>query len=187
MAKGFASTLTSQQNQKETQVQEVQSIQQIQENLLTYVEELTDPRKPRTQKHLFKDIITIAILAVIGGAEGWEDIENYGISKYSWLKEFLELANGLPSDDTFRRVFERLNPHELEKVLSRWVQTLMGSLTGKIVSLDGKCVRGSYNRNQGLKALNLLTAFAGEQKLILEQVKVESKSNEITAIPVLLN
>jgi hypothetical protein len=77
-------------------------------------------------------------LAVIAGAEGWEDMENYGLSKQSWLSEFLELPNGIPSDDTFRRVFERINPEALAKVLSQWLPHLIGSLSGEIVPIDGK-------------------------------------------------
>ncbi len=106
--------------------------------------------------------------------------------KQSWLSEFLELPNGIPSDDTFRRVFERINPEVLAKVLSQWLPHLIGSLSGEIVPIDGKSLRGSYDRNQGIKALHLVTAWAGEQKLVLGQVKVEDKSNEITAIPALL-
>ncbi|MCA2657053.1 MAG: ISAs1 family transposase, partial [Microcystis sp. M049S2] len=147
---------------------------------------MPDPRVSRTQKHLLTDILVIAILAVIAGAEGWEDMENYGLSKQCWLSEFLELPNGIPSDDTFRRVFERINPEALAKVLSQWLPHLIGSLSGEIVPIDGKNLRGSYDRNQGIKALHLVTAWAGEQKLVLGQVKVEDKSNEITAIPALL-
>nr|WP_304598359.1 ISAs1 family transposase [Microcystis sp. 0824] len=91
---------------------------------MTYLQDIPDPRVSRTQKHLLTDILVIAILAVIAGAEGWEDIENYGLSKQSWLSEFLELPNGIPSDDTFRRVFERINPEALAKVLSQWLPHL---------------------------------------------------------------
>ena len=186
MAKGFAPTVQSVTKERSTRSQEIQPIENIQANLLTYVEEIKDPRSQRTQKHLFKDILVIAILAVIAGAEGWEDMENYGISKYSWLKEFLELPNGIPSDDTFRRVFERVNPEELERALNKWLQLFVGSLVGEVIPIDGKNLRGSYDRNQGIKALNLVTAWASQQQLILRQVKVEDKSNEITAIPILL-
>ena len=120
MAKGFQTQIKSEQKKKQSLI--VESCEDIQEKLLRYVEEVEDPRVKRTQKHLLKDILTIAILAAIAGAEGWEDMENYGISKYSWLKEFLELPNGIPSDDTFRRVFERIKPEELEKVFQKWIQ-----------------------------------------------------------------
>ena len=141
-------------------------INEIQASLLNYVQDIPDPRVSRTQKHLLTDILVIAILAVIAGAQGWEDMENYGISKQPWLSEFLELPNGIPSDDTFRRVFERINPEALEEVLARWLPQLMGSLTGEIVPIDGKNLRGSYDRSQGVKALHLVTAWASEQKLL---------------------
>jgi len=184
MAKGFQTQIKSAQPKKQSVI--VESFEDIQEKLLSYVEEIEDPRVNRTKKHLLKDILTIAILAAIAGAEGWEDIENYGISKYSWLKEFLELPNGIPSDDTFRRVFERIKPEEFERVFQKWIQQLMGSLEGEVIPIDGKNLRGSYDREKSLKALNLVTAWASEQKLILGQVKVNDKSNEITAIPALL-
>lgn len=186
MAKGFAPKVETKNKKTETRLQSIPSISEVQDNLLSYVEEIKDPRSPRTQKHLLKDILVIAILAVIAGAKGWEDMENYGLSKYVWLKEFLTLTNGIPSDDTFRRVFERINPTELERILAQWLQGILGSLVGEVVSIDGKCLRGSYDREKGIKALSLLTAWAGKQQLILGQVKVEDKSNEIPAIPTLL-
>jgi predicted transposase YbfD/YdcC len=162
------------------------SIQEIQDSLLSYVAQIKDPRVARTQKHKLTDILIIALLAVIGGGEGWEDMENYGIAKEQWLREFLELPNGIPSDDTFRRVFERIQPESLEKCLSQWLRAIMGSLQGEIVPIDGKNLRGSYDRNQEKSALHLVTAWASEQRLVLGQVKVEDHSNEITAIPALL-
>ena len=120
------------------------------------------------------------------GAEGWEDIENYGLAKQKWLAEFLELPSGIPSDDTFRRVFERIDPQVLEQCLSLWIRGIVSSLEGKIVPLDGKTIKGSYDRERGFKALHLVTAWASEQRLILGQIKVEDSSNEITAIPALL-
>ncbi len=100
---------------------------------------------------------------------GWEDIENYGQSKQEWLEEFLELPHGIPSDDTFRRVFERIDPKALENGLTKWVQELIPTLEKEIVSIDGKCLRGSYDRNQGLKALHLVTAWAAKERLTLGQ------------------
>lgn len=186
MGKGFAPVLPTGNKAQLKPELPLTSINEIQASLLTYLQDIPDPRVSRTQKHLLTDILVIAILAVIAGAEGWEDMENYGLSKQSWLSEFLELPNGIPSDDTFRRVFERINPEALAKVLSQWLPHLIGSLSGEIVPIDGKSLRGSYDRNQGIKALHLVTAWAGEQKLVLGQVKVEDKSNEITAIPALL-
>ena len=161
-------------------------ISQIQADLSSYFTDVKDPRANRTKKHLLKDILVIAILAVIAGAKGWEDIENYGQAKQKWLSEFLELPHRIPSDDTFRRVFERIDPLALCECLTQWVQQLIPSLEQKIVSIDGKCLRGSYDREQGIKALHLVTAWVAEQNLTLGQIKVEAHSNEITAIPALL-
>ncbi len=116
-------------------------LDEIQTNLSSYFAALRDPRVSRTKKHLLKDILVIAILAVIAGAEGWKDIENYGLSKQQWLEEFLELPNGIPSDDTFRRVFERIDPEALEQSLTKWVQQLIRSLKQQIIPIDGKCLR----------------------------------------------
>ncbi len=135
---------------------------------------------------MLKDILVIAILAVIGGAEGWEDIENYGLAKQQWLQQFLALPHGIPSDDTFRRLFERIEPVAFSECLTQWVQQLIPSLEQKVVPLDGKCLKGSYDREQGIKALHLVTAWVAEQNLTLGQIKVEDHSNEITAIPALL-
>jgi hypothetical protein len=101
-------------------------------------------------------------------------------------EEFLELPNGIPSDDTFRRVFEKLDPKVLEQKLSQWLPQIMGSVCQEIIPIDGKTLRGSYDRDKGLKNLHLVTAWASEQRLVLGQVKVEDHSNEITAIPALL-
>jgi hypothetical protein len=185
MALGFASAQAEQAKQSARQVQ-LTPIAEIQANLSNYFSEIKDPRVGRTKKHLLQDILVIAILAVIAGAEGWEDIENYGISKQEWLKEFLELPNGIPSDDTFRRVFERLDPLAIENGFSKWIQQLIPSLEQKIVPIDGKCLRSSYDRERGIKALHLVAAWVAKQNLTLGQIKVEDHSNEITAIPALL-
>lgn len=113
-------------------------------------------------------------------------MENYGISKQTWLEEFLELPNGIPSDDTFHRVFEFIDPEALNRCFLQWVEALVGSMSGEIIPIDGKTIRGSFDRNQGQSALHVISAWASEQRLVLAQVKVEDKSNEITAIPALL-
>jgi len=186
VGKGFTVDTTSPKSHTPLNKSRVRSTKELETSLLSYFDEIPDPRAERTRKHLLKDIIIIAILAVIAGAEGWEDMENYGISKQQWLEEFLELPNGIPSDDTFRRVFEKLNPQVLEEKLTQWLQQLVGSVVSEVVSIDGKSLRGSYDRNQGVKALHLVSAWANEQRLVLGQVKVEDHSNEITAIPALL-
>ena len=147
---------------------------------------IEDPRVERTKKHQLTDILVIAILAIIAGGQGWEDIENYGISKQKWLEEFLALPNGIPSDDTFRRVFEFIDPEALHRCFVRWVETLVTQMGGEVVPIDGKTLRGSYDRTQGKSALHVISAWTSEQRVILAQLKVEDKSNEITAIPALL-
>ncbi|MBC6434622.1 ISAs1 family transposase [Nostoc sp. HG1] len=151
-----------------------------------YFTQVKDPRVERTRWHLLPDIITIAILAVIAGAQGWEDIEEYGLSKKEWLETFLELPFGIPSPDTFRRVFERINPKEFEQCFRRWVQSLVEKLGVEVVAIDGKNHRGSYDRASQLKALHTVSAWSSEHRLVLGQTKVSAKSNEITAIPALL-
>jgi predicted transposase YbfD/YdcC len=165
---------------------QVADIRRIQQSLVEYFADIEDPRVERTKKHQLTDILVIAILAIIAGAQGWEDIENYGISKQKWLEEFLALPNGIPSDDTFRRVFEFIDPEALHQCFVRWVKTLVTNMGGEIVPIDGKTLRGSYDRNQGKSALHVISAWASEQRLVLAQLKVEDKSNEITAIPALL-
>ena len=185
MGKGFA-PLKAKSEKPAAKSTKLTPISQIQTDLSSYFNDIKDPRVNRTKKHLLKDILVIAILAIIAGAEGWEDIENYGIAKQEWLSEFLELPHGIPSDDTFRRLFERINPIALSECLTKWVQQLIPSLEGLIVPIDGKCLRGSYDREQGKSALHLVTAWVAEQNLTLGQIKVEDRSNEITAIPALL-
>lgn len=152
-----------------------------------YFTQVKDPRVERTRWHLLTDIITIGILAVIAGAQGWEDIEEYGINKKEWLETFLELPFGIPSPDTFRRVFEKINPKEFEQCFREWVQSLVENLGVEVVAIDGKTHRGSYDRESKLKALHTVSAWSCEHRLVLGQTPVSSKSNEITAIPALLD
>ena len=152
-----------------------------------YFTEIKDPRVERTRYHLLTDIITIAILAVIAGAQGWEDIEEYGLNKKEWLETFLELPFSIPSPDTFRRVFEKINPKEFEQCFRQWVQSLVEKLGVEVVAIDGKTHRGSYDRESKLKALHTVSAWSSEHRLVLGQTKVNAKSNEVTAIPELLD
>jgi predicted transposase YbfD/YdcC len=151
-----------------------------------YFGQLRDPRLERTRAHQLLDIITIALFAVLSGADSWVAIETYGNAKRSWLETFLVLPNGIPSHDTFARVFARLDPEALEASFQQWVQALVSTLGGQLVAIDGKTVKGSYDREGGIKALQLVSAWASEHRLVLGQCAVASKSNEITAIPVLL-
>jgi len=154
-------------------------------SLQSMFEGVEDPRIDRTKRHQLLDIILIAILAVICGAEGWVDIEAFGKAKEEWLKTFLALPNGIPSHDTFGRVFARIDAQQFEQCFLSWVQSLNEKISG-VVAIDGKTVRRSHDRAKGKKALHLVSAWASEARLVLGQVAVEEKSNEITAIPELL-
>jgi predicted transposase YbfD/YdcC len=147
---------------------------------------LQDPRSKRTQLHQLSDILTIAILSTIAGGQGWEDMEVYGESKQVWLSTFLALPNGIPSADTFRRLFERIHHQQFEQCFEQWVKVLVEDLSVNLIAIDGKKVNGSYERSVGRKALHLVSAWASEHRLVLAQVKVQDKSNEITAVPALL-
>ena len=145
-----------------------------------------DPRKDRTKEHKLIDIIAIAICAVICGAEGWTDIENFGKSKEIWLRTFLELPNGIPSHDTFGRVFSRLNAQEFQMAFWEWVWAVNELIQGQVINIDGKCLRGSDDERLGKRAIYMVSAWATENEIVLGQRKVDEKSNEITAIPELL-
>lgn len=147
---------------------------------------IPDPRVERTRAHHLVDIITIALLAILSGAEGWNAIETYGLAKQPWLETFLDLPNGIPSHDTFARVFARLDPNMLESKFQAWVKLLASSLGATVIAIDGKSVKGSYDREKGVNALQLVSAWASEHQLVLGQCAVDAKSNEITAIPILL-
>ena len=148
--------------------------------------QMSDPRIDRTKRHNLIDILTIAICAVICGADSWVAIELYGCTKYEWLKTFLELPNGIPSHDTFARVFAQLNPQQFQSCFLNWIKSIQKITDGEVVAIDGKTLCGSYDRNSDQTAIQMVSAWATTNKLVLGQVKVDSKSNEITAIPELL-
>ncbi len=183
MASGFKSP---QQTTKSLKVLSIANATALTEQMELVFSEIKDPRVERTRTHLLIDILMIAILSVIAGGKGWEDMETYGLSKYDWLKQFLALPNGIPCPDTFRRVFERIEPKVFERCFQRWVQSIIVSIGAQVIPIDGKTLRGSYDREQKKSALHLVSAWASEHSLVLGQVKVTDKSNEITAIPALL-
>src|SRR5215212_1810526 len=147
---------------------------------------LADPRATRRCDHQLIDILAIAVCAVIACAESWEDIELYGRSKQARLKTFLALPNGIPSHDTFRRVFMLLDPDAFEACFARWAQSLTGKVEREVVAIDGKTVRHSGSRRHDHGPLHLVSAWASDQGLVLGQREVDGKSNEITAVPELL-
>ncbi len=106
--------------------------------------EIQDPRVERSRLHLLTDILIIGILSVIAGGKGWEDMENYGLSKYDWLKQFLGLPEGIPSADTFRRVFERINPKVFERCFRRWVESIVEAEGARVIPIDGKTLKGEH-------------------------------------------
>lgn len=148
---------------------------------------LTDPRTDHTRRHNLLDIVIIAILAVICGADSWTDIETYGEAKETWLRKFLELPNGIPSHDTFGRVFARLDAQEFQQCFMNWVTAANKLTQGQVIALDGKCLRGTQDKYLGKKAIYMVSAWATADHLVLGQRKVEEKSNEITAVPELLS
>lgn len=155
--------------------------------LLDCFADLEDPRLDRTQRHHLLDIVVIAVCAITGGAEGWTDVEAWAESKHDWLKTFLELPNGIPSHDTFGRVFARLDPVALQDRCVRWLTAASTALDRPHLALDGKTVRGAFRDATGQPALHLVSAWATAQRLALGQVAVDAKSNEITALPELLD
>jgi len=155
-------------------------------SLLAHFADLTDPRVERTKLHQLLDLLVIAMCATICGAEGWEDFAEFGKAKREWFETFLELPNGIPSPDTFRRVLQRLDPKEFEACFLRWVQAINHIASGQIVALDGKQLRSSRDAAASLGAIHMVSAWACENRLVLGQIKVDDKSNEITALPELL-
>ena len=154
--------------------------------LLDYFKDLEDPRIERCKRHSLLDIITIAICAVICGADTWVHVAMFGRSKEEWFRTFLELPNGIPSHDTFGDVFSRLDPERFQECFMEWSQGVAELLPGDVVAIDGKTARRSYDTQAGKGALHLVSAWASTNTLTLGQVSTEEKSNEITAIPKLL-
>ena len=146
---------------------------------------IEDPRHHNT-RHLFHDMLLIALCAVICGADCWTQVAEYGQSKIDWFKQFLELPNGIPSHDTFGRLFAKIDPNGFRDFFTRWVQDISESLAGKTVAIDGKTLRGSHDRINGKSAIHMVSAWVSDIHLVLGQLKTEEKSNEIAAIPELI-
>lgn len=161
-------------------------IQTVETTIADSFIDLEDPRMDRTKRHQLLDIIIIGICAVICGADGWTGVEKFGKAKLPWLQTFLALPNGIPSHDTFGRVFARLDPEAFQRCFMRWVQAIEVFTGGPVVAIDGKCLRRSHDQRLGKEAIHMVSAWATQDHLVLGQRKVATKSNEITAIPELL-
>jgi len=158
------------------------SIPSLKDHLL----QLTDPRLKRRRRHELIDVLMIAVTALLCGAENFMQMAQFGRAKEAWLRTFLALPNGIPSHDTFRRVLMLLSPEKFSAVFLSWTQTLRAAVAAEVVALDGKTVRRSFDVAKGRSAIHLVSAWASVNRLVLGQIKVDDKSNEITAVPELL-
>jgi predicted transposase YbfD/YdcC len=156
------------------------------DTLLEYVNKLEDPRSKTNQKHPLVNIVVIAICASIAGATKYTQVETFGKERREWLEEFLDLANGIPSHDTIGRIFHLLNPESFGKLFHSWIETVFGKLRPQVIAIDGKSARRSGDSCAGVGPLHMVSAWAAEDNIVLGQVKTADKSNEITAIPLLL-
>lgn len=157
-------------------------------SIQTHFAGLTDPRSEHTKQHVLLDIIVMAFSAILCGADSWVEVEAFGEAKLEWFRRFLLLpaSRGIPSHDTFGEVFARLNPEEFQACFLSWVQAVVTATQSQVVAVDGKTVRRSHNRHLGKGPIHMVSAWAQTNRLVLGQVKVDEKSNEITAIPALL-
>ena len=147
---------------------------------------LVDPRAERAKRHELLDIIVITICGVICGADNWVEIEEFGNARLEWLSRFLRLPNGIPSHDTFGRVFSRLDPDQFGACFMNWARSVAELTQGEVVAIDGKTLRRCHDRGQGRAPLHLVSAWAAQNHLVLGQTRTQAHSNEITAIPQLL-
>lgn len=151
-----------------------------------HFENVTDPRVDRGANHNLLEMVFIALTAALCGANGWTDVERFAKAKLDWFRRYIELPHGVPSHDTFGRVFARLETGEFLSAMHRWVDQFAGSLRGRGIAVDGKTLRGSFDQAAGQSPLHTITAFATDTRLVLRQMSLEEGSNEIPAVPVLL-
>jgi predicted transposase YbfD/YdcC len=160
--------------------------QELTASIVEHFEELVDPRIERQKQHKLLDIIVIAICAVLCGANDWVAVETFGKAKEGWFRRFLALPNGIPSHDTFGRVFALLSPGQFQECFVSWIQAVVQVVAGQFVAIDGKTLRRSYDRRSAKAAIHMVSAWAAQNRVVLGQLKTAEKSNEITAIPELL-
>jgi len=151
-----------------------------------HFENVTDPRVDRGGNHDLLEMVFVALTAAICGANGWADVERFAKAKLDWFRQYIDLPHGVPSHDTFGRVFARLDTGEFLSAMHQWVDQFAGSLRGRGIAIDGKTLRGSFDQAAGQSPLHTITAFATDTRLVLRQMSVGEKSNEIPAVPVLL-
>jgi predicted transposase YbfD/YdcC len=154
--------------------------------IIAHFASVTDPRIDHTKRHQLLDLLTIALCAIICGADEWVAMEEFGNAKREWFDTFLDLPNGIPSHDTFGRVFAALDPDQFQQCFLAWVQQTVVRTEGEVIACDGKTVRRSHDRGAGKAAIHMVSAWADANHLVLGQLAVEEKSNEITALPALL-
>jgi predicted transposase YbfD/YdcC len=160
--------------------------QRLTASIVEHFANLIDPRIERQKQHQLIDILVIALCAVLCGANDWVAVETFGKAKEAWFRRFLELPNGIPSHDTFGRVFALLSPEQFQECFVSWIQAVVQVVTGQLVAIDGKTLRRSYERRSAKAAIHMVSAWAAQNRVVLGQLKTEEKSNEITAIPELL-
>lgn len=151
----------------------------------TFFKSIEDHRR-HNKLHKLIDVIIIAICGVVAGADTYEQIENFGKKRKKWLSRFLELPHGIPSHDTFGRIFERMDPGEFQNSFKRWIEYVSEQTKDQVVAIDGKTLRRSHNKSDDKKAIHMVSAWASSNQVVLGQLKTDEKSNEITAIPQLL-
>jgi predicted transposase YbfD/YdcC len=154
--------------------------------LLDHISIIKDPRQNWKVAHKLSDIIFLAIVAVIAGAEGWEEIEDFGHDKLEWLKQYGDFENGVPVHDTIARVVSMINPKQFQTCFIAWMKDCHTATKGDVIAIDGKTVRGSYDKSKKRGAIHMVSAFSAANEVVLGQIKTQEKSNEITAIPELL-
>ena len=155
-------------------------------NLMEHFSSLEDPRRAQGRRHNLLDIVAMTICAVVAGAEGWDDVELFAQCKVQWFGRFLELPNGIPCSDTFARVFARIDPDRFRDCFRAWVSSVHRLTQGEVIAVDGKTLRRSHDRRADKEAIHMVSAWATENSLVLGQARTDAKSNEITAIPELL-
>ena len=159
----------------------------MQKGLLAHFEAMSDPRVDRTKRYPLIEIIFLIISGTVSGCDGWKSLKDFGEAKLDWLRKFLPYEDGIPVDDTLARVMRKIETKEFQACFMKWVQSVSEATSGDVVAIDGKTLRRSHNHRDGLAAIHMVSAWSSKNSLVLGQEKTAEKSNEITAIPQLLD